>query len=248
MSGPWHPFCFSWWQSPNFMFFRKARLIPMFESSSILFSVSTPANGAGHTIADDEVGQVNEIIYEQDEMLDEAPKVDLVPAPSVTSITQRRNVLSSAQTANATITEASRLVVHSAPYGVGAYRYRMLRVYLQALWRAGKVKTLLVTSALPCEGKTTAALNLAVGLAEHGGGTVVVVEADFRRPSISRQLGLAPWPGFVQCLQNDTDPLAAVRRIDPLHIHLLPAGDPATEPIELLNSEAFATTMDRLKA
>jgi Mrp family chromosome partitioning ATPase len=217
----------------------------MIDSSSILFRVSSPADCDDTPTPTDDIEQANEVLDTSDQTED-APTVELVPARSHPSITQQRSALRSVEAINSNITADSRLVVHSAPYGIGAYRYRMLRVYLQALWRAGKVKSLLVTSALPCEGKTTAALNLAVGLAEHGGGTVVVVEADFRRPSVHRQLGLTPWPGFVHCLQNNIDPLTAVRRVDPLHIYLLPAGEVAAQPIELLNSEEFSTTMTRL--
>lgn len=218
----------------------------MIDSSSILFRVSSPAR-RDDTQPADKIYRTDDVLDPSDQA-DDAPPVELVPARSGPAIAQQRSLLRSVEAINSNLTADSRLVVHSAPYGIGAYRYRMLRVYLQALWRAGKVKSLLVTSALPGEGKTTAALNLAVGLAEHGGGTVVVVEADFRRPSVHRQLGLTPWPGFVHCLQNNIDPLTAVRRVDPLHIYLLPAGEVAAQPIELLNSEEFATTMARLKA
>ncbi len=125
----------------------------MIDSSSILFRVSSPVR-RDDTQPADEIEQADDVLDTSDQMGD-APPVELVPARSRPALAQQRSALRSAEAINSNLTADSRLVVHSAPYGIGAYRYRMLRVYLQALWRAGKVKSLLVTSALPCEGKTT---------------------------------------------------------------------------------------------
>ncbi len=153
----------------------------------------------------------------------------------------------SAQTAEARVMPEARLVMFSDPYSVGADRFRVLRMHLRALRKNGMPKVLMVTSALPGEGKSFTALNLAIGLSERARNSVALVEADLRHPVLVERLGLQELPGMVPCLQNGLDTLSALRRINPLGISLLAAGETAANPIELLNSEAFARTIERLR-
>ena len=120
------------------------------------------------------------------------------------------------ETVTTVLTPECRVVVHTSPSSMAADRFRLLRMSLNAHWMAGKLKTLLVSSALPGEGKTTTSINLATSLAEHGKRSVVLVEADFRQPVFFDRLGLTPWPGLVNALDEDTDPFAAIRKVDPL--------------------------------
>jgi capsular exopolysaccharide synthesis family protein len=152
------------------------------------------------------------------------------------------------ETVTALLTPESRIVVKSAPSSLAADRFRLLRMSLNAHWMAGKLKTLLVSSALPGEGKTTTSINLATTLAEHGKRSVVLVETDFRQPVIFERLGLTPWPGLVHALRDDTDPFAEIRKVDPLDIFVLPAGEPAENPLELLNSAQFTKMLIRLRS
>jgi len=67
---------------------------------------------------------------------------------------------------NAEILPETRLVFHTDPRSPGADRYRLLRMRLRELGSSGKLKTLLITSPLPHDGKSTVCLNLATALAE----------------------------------------------------------------------------------
>ena len=156
--------------------------------------------------------------------------------------------LEAAEAVQARLSPESRLIVRSEPHTLGADRFRLLRVRFRELRATRKVQTVLITSALPREGKSTTALNLSVALAEHGRSKVVVVEADFRQPSLAGRLGLEPWPALVRCLDEDRDPISAIRRVDPLGIYLLPAGEQAANPLDLLQSESFAHTIGTLRA
>ena len=67
---------------------------------------------------------------------------------------------------------------------------------LWPLWESGKLKTLLVTSPQPQDGKSTVVLNLATALAEQGQRKVLVLEGDLSRPTLSKHLGL-PKPAWI---------------------------------------------------
>lgn len=140
---------------------------------------------------------------------------------------------------HASLRPESRVIVWDQPRTLGADRFRLLRMQLQKLQGAGKLKTLLVTSPLPQDGKSTVSLNLATILADKGKRKVLLLEADLRCPSLARRLGTKSRSGLSECLQNGSDPLSAVRRIEPLGFYLLPAGAPAGNPTELLQSEHF---------
>jgi capsular exopolysaccharide synthesis family protein len=138
------------------------------------------------------------------------------------------------------IPREGRVIVHSDPQSLGADRFRLLRARLSEVTAKAKVKTLLVTSPVPEDGKSTVSLNLATALAEHGKRSVLLLEADFFRPSLSRVLGLPPGPGLAECLQGSSDPIAALRRIEPLGWYFLPAGTSVSNPTELVHSPRFS--------
>ncbi|MGH9397302.1 MAG: CpsD/CapB family tyrosine-protein kinase [Terriglobia bacterium] len=148
----------------------------------------------------------------------------------------------------ANIGPASRLIVWSHPRSLGADRFRLLRMHLQKLKAAGKLRTLLLTSPLPQDGKSTVALNLATILASQGKQKVLLLEADLRCPSLRLRLGLKRWPGLSECLKDSSDPIAALRRIEPLGFYFLPAGVADGNPTELLQSERFVQIVQTLSA
>jgi capsular exopolysaccharide synthesis family protein len=142
------------------------------------------------------------------------------------------------------IPREARVIVYSDPGGVGADRFRLLRARLTELRAKAKVKTLLVTSPVPEDGKSTVSLNLATALAEHGKRSVLLVEADFFRPSLSRVLGIQPGSGLAECLQGNCDPVAALRRIEPLRWYFLSAGTSIGNPTELVHSARFSPLVE----
>jgi capsular exopolysaccharide synthesis family protein len=140
----------------------------------------------------------------------------------------------------------SRVVFHTDPRGPSAERFRFLRMRLRELWNAGKLRSLLITSPLPGDGKSTIAMNLATALAEQGKRSVLLVEADLHRSSLTQQLGLESRPGLAECLEDGLNPMSAVRRLEPLGWYLLSSGTPRSNPTELLQSEAVSGIMQEL--
>ena len=126
------------------------------------------------------------------------------------------------QLKSALLPTESRVVVYNDPRSAGADRFRLVRARLRNIQAAKKLKTLLITSPLPSDGKSTVALNLATVLSESGKAPVLLVEADVYRPALVKRLGLKPWPGLTECYNRGSDPMLAIRRIDPLGFYLLP--------------------------
>ena len=124
------------------------------------------------------------------------------------------------------VSAESRVVVHTDPRSAGADRFRLTRIRLKNIQASRGLKSLLVTSPLPGDGKSTVTLNLATVLSENGRQPVLLVEADVYRPTLIKKLGLNPWPGLTECYERGSDPMSAIRRIDPLGFYLLPAGHP----------------------
>ena len=139
-----------------------------------------------------------------------------------------------------------RVVVITDPRSPGADRFRYLRMRLRELREKKQLKSLVITSPIPQDGKSTVSLNLATVLSEGGKRSVLLIEADLHRPNIAKTLGIPVRPGLAECLENGLDPLAALRRLKPLHWHLLPAGTPKGNPTEILQSVTTASVLETL--
>lgn len=116
----------------------------------------------------------------------------------------------------------------------GAERFRVLRHRLQKLRAARPLTRLLISSAIPREGKTFVAVNLAFSLAKTS-RRVLLVDADLRRPCVHDVLGLEAMPGLADFLQGKIDECTAIRRLDPSNVFYLPAGHSSPEVHELLH-------------
>lgn len=109
-------------------------------------------------------------------------------------------------------------------------------------------KVLLVTSALPSEGKTTTTVNLGATLASLG-SKVVIVDCDMRRPACHRAAGVKNSPGFVQCLTGRVDLSEAILPVDGVpNLSIIPCGPIPPNPAEVLSSPATAKMLKRLHA
>lgn len=139
---------------------------------------------------------------------------------------------------------ADPIVFRSAPLGDRAEAYRRLRTNLRFL-DAGRVRrTILVTSAIPQEGKTTTALNLAVAMAE-GDSRILLIDADLRRPSAARYLGLESAAGLTSVLIGEVSEEDVVQPWGE-NLDVLAAGQIPPNPSELLDSHAMAALLGRL--
>jgi receptor protein-tyrosine kinase len=141
--------------------------------------------------------------------------------------------------------------------GVGemAESFRGLRANLQYLAVQRPLQTILVTSAAPEQGKTTVAANLGVTIAR-AGGSVVIVDADLRRPRLGQVFGAGPTDvGLTNVLVGSTDLQAAIRDVplpdagdDAGRLAHVASGPLPPNPSELLASAQMTSLLDRLSA
>jgi capsular exopolysaccharide synthesis family protein len=108
-------------------------------------------------------------------------------------------------------------------------------------------KILLVTSSVPAEGKSAFAINLALCHAE--AKKTLLIEADLRRPSIVKQLGLdSSKPGLTSLFAGEATFTECLQRVEGSPLYVLPAGPTPENPLELLSSERFRQMIDRVAA
>ena len=132
------------------------------------------------------------------------------------------------------LTEAPDIAMLGGGHNIVAERFRRLRTILANIKNPPQV--IVVSSASPAEGKTTVSLNLALACASDQDERVVLVDADLRRPSIGRKLEPRPQFGLSEILLGRTELDHAVLRLDNAPLEVLPAGEPAQDPMELLSS------------
>ena len=109
-------------------------------------------------------------------------------------------------------------------------------------------RVVLITSALPGEGKTTTAVNLGAALASLG-SKVVIVDCDMRRPSCHRSVGVKNSPGFVQCLTGHVELAEAVLPAPGVpNLSVIPCGPIPPNPAEVLSSSLAAELLRKLRA
>ena len=125
--------------------------------------------------------------------------------------------------------------------------YKSLRTNLDFLSTSGKLKTIMVTSSIPAEGKSNVAINLAITLASSG-KRVVLVDCDLRKGSISHYLHIRhDHEGFTNVIAGNAALPDALVRFKDVNITILPSGPVPPNPSELLASEAAQATIDALQ-
>jgi succinoglycan biosynthesis transport protein ExoP len=147
----------------------------------------------------------------------------------------------------ATSKEAVELVTQVRPQSQMAESYRALRTSLLLSNLGAPPKVIMVTSALPQEGKTTTSINCAVVLAQKG-VRVLLIDADLRRPSIHKTLGMGPHSGLSNVLTGSTTLEQAITRTAILpNLFVLAAGTPPPNPAELLASTNMRDVLAQLR-
>jgi polysaccharide biosynthesis transport protein len=178
---------------------------------------------------------------EQAQAISALPSLGMIPLGSKNGTESTRKKLSVTSSK-----EAVELVTQSRPQSQMAESYRALRTSLLLTSLGAPPKVILVTSALPQEGKTTTSINCAIVLAQKG-TRVLLIDADLRRPGIHKTLGIGPRTGLSNVLTGSTTLSQAVVRSGVLpSLFVLPAGTPPPNPAELLASSNMKDVLAEL--
>ena len=127
-----------------------------------------------------------------------------------------------------------------------AEEFRALRTRLYQLREKQPLKSLLVTSAVPQEGKSFVAANLARVLALQEGCRVLLVDADLRGRALHRMFGTSASPGLAEYLLHEIDGFEVMQRGKADNLFLIPSGRTVAGPAELLANGQFRMLTSRL--
>jgi capsular exopolysaccharide synthesis family protein len=137
------------------------------------------------------------------------------------------------------------VAMESDPYGAYAEAVRRLRTNLQFVDVTTGTHSFVVTSAMPEEGKTTTAVNLARAMTQ-AGGRVLLVDADLRNPSVHKVMGLEGSVGLTTVLLGKASVDDVVQRWPNSDLYVMAAGQIPPNPTELLGSEAMHALFSKL--
>ena len=142
------------------------------------------------------------------------------------------------------IPKSEKLVIGPERNRESTEQYRRLAATLHDAHTEKGLKSVMVTSAVPKEGKTLTVVNLALTLSESYGKRVILIDADLRRPSVHEVLGLANEKGLTDVLRSE--------RLEPpivqlsANLSVLPSGHPDHNPLAGLSSDRMLRLLETL--
>lgn len=140
------------------------------------------------------------------------------------------------------------LIALREPQSIQAESYRSIRTTLLVSFPPGKIKTMIITSPLAKEGKSSTVSNLGITLAE-ANKRVIIVDSDLRRPKQARifMTDGINGPGLSRYLSTSIEPTDIIRPTSVPNLSLIPSGPLPANPIELLTSERMDSLIAYLK-
>jgi capsular exopolysaccharide synthesis family protein len=130
----------------------------------------------------------------------------------------------------------------------GTEEYRTLRSRLYHMREKMTLKKILVTSALPKEGKSFTSSNLAQVLVRQHGRRVLLIDADLRGPRLHMMLGTTASPGLSDYLQGRSDEFSIMQRGPMENLFFIPSGEGISDPAELVANGKLKSLLQRVDA
>jgi protein-tyrosine kinase len=129
----------------------------------------------------------------------------------------------------------------------GTEEFRTLRSRLHQLREKMPLKTLLVTSALPKEGKSFTSANLAQVIVRQHGRRALLIDGDLRGPRLHLMLGTTPGPGLSEYLQGKNDEFSIMQRGPIENLFFIPSGIGIEDPAELVGNGRLKILLQRVE-
>jgi len=144
--------------------------------------------------------------------------------------------------------EKTMLFFNNDEKASGMEEYRTLRSRLYHVREKMTLKKILVTSALPKEGKSFTAANLAQVMARQHGRRILLIDADLRGPRLHMMLGTTSSPGLADYLQGTVDEFSIMQRGPMENLFFVPSGAQISDPAELVANGRLKSLLQRVDA
>jgi capsular exopolysaccharide synthesis family protein len=142
---------------------------------------------------------------------------------------------------------STMLFLNGNSHGQGSEEFRTLRARLYHLREQKSLKKVLVTSALPKEGKSFTAANLAQVMVRQPGRKALLIDADLRSPRLHMMLGTTPDPGLSDYLQGTNDEFSIMQRGPVENLFFIPSGSGIADPSELVSGGRLKLLLQRVE-
>jgi len=142
---------------------------------------------------------------------------------------------------------STMLFMNGDDTGRGTEEFRTLRSRLYTFREKMTLKTLLVTSALPKEGKSFTSANLAQVIVRQHGRRVLLIDGDLRGPRLHLMLGTTATPGLADYLQGKADEFSIMQRGPQENLFLIASGAEVEDPSELVGNGRLKVLLQRVE-
>ncbi len=142
--------------------------------------------------------------------------------------------------------DSNRLVVHTRPKSTRAEAFRQLRTNVQFVEAAQGAKSIVLSSSIPSEGKSSTIANLAIAMAD-AGQKVLLIDCDLRKPKVHKYFGLEGSVGLTNYLIDQAQLEDVIQPWGRNGLKVLPAGQIPPNPSELLGSAAMKKLLLKLE-
>lgn len=142
-------------------------------------------------------------------------------------------------------TDAKTVLLFDGNHARGSEELRTLRSRLYQIRDRQSLQTILITSALPAEGKTFLTANLAHMIVRQHERSALIIDADLRRSQLHEALGAPSAPGLTEYLRGEVDELSIIQH-GANGLFFIPGGKAASNPAELLANGRMKTLLERV--
>ena len=142
---------------------------------------------------------------------------------------------------------SKKIVAYHNPTGPITEQFRVLRTHACSSEKTCNIKIMEITSSTNGEGKSVSAVNLGVVMAQDSGKPVLLIDCNMRKPAVDSLLGIRSDKGLADVLSGGTQLQDALVKTEIPNLTVLPAGQIASNPNELLASDKMKTILTELR-